>query len=162
MRRLAAAGALAGGTVLLAMATMTVLSVAGRALTFAGLGAVPGDFELVEAGLVFVVLAFMPWCQIADGHARVDILADRLPGAARAVLRIGADAVFFVVATVIAWRLWLGLGDRIAYPQTTLILQFPVWWAYLAAACAAMVWVAVAGWCAVRSALGMAPARGAR
>ena len=42
--------ALAGGLVLTALVVVTVVSVTGRSLVFAGLAPVPGDFELVEAG----------------------------------------------------------------------------------------------------------------
>ncbi len=152
MHRLAAASALAGGAVLLALVAMTTASVAGRALVFAGLGPVPGDFELVEAGLAFAVIAFLPWCQINDGHARVDLVAARLPARARAALRIASDLVLLAAAIVIAWRLGLGLVDQLAFPQTTLILQFPLWWPYLVTFGGTIIWVAVAAWCAVRGA----------
>ena len=42
--------ALAGGLVLTALIIVTVISVTGRAFVFAGLGPIPGDFELMEAG----------------------------------------------------------------------------------------------------------------
>jgi hypothetical protein len=39
--------AIAGGVVLVAITVMTSFSIIGRALSWVGLGPVPGDFELV-------------------------------------------------------------------------------------------------------------------
>ena len=50
-----------GAAVLTALAALTVASIAGRALSGFGLGPVPGDFELVEAGTALAVFAFLPW-----------------------------------------------------------------------------------------------------
>ena len=61
--------ALFGGALLLGVTTLVVVSVSGRALIWAGLGPIPGDFELVEAAtalavfsvLMTVVSAFILW-----------------------------------------------------------------------------------------------------
>ncbi|HET8727876.1 MAG TPA: TRAP transporter small permease subunit, partial [Alphaproteobacteria bacterium] len=73
MRMLAGVVAALGGVVLLIVMAITCVSVTGRALLFLGLGAVPGDFELVELGSAFVVFCFMPWCQYRRGHVTVDL-----------------------------------------------------------------------------------------
>ncbi|WP_306119680.1 MULTISPECIES: TRAP transporter small permease subunit [unclassified Roseitalea] len=151
MHQIAAAMALAGGAVLVALVVMTTASVTGRALIVAGLGPVPGDFELVEMGTAFAVFAFLPWCQITGGHARVEVFTARLPRRARAVLDAAADLAFMAVAVLITWRLWLGLADKRAFGETTFILQWPLWWAYAAAFFASVVFVAVSMWCVVRS-----------
>lgn len=144
LRRLSAGLALAGGAVLAAMAVITSLSVAGRALSGLGLGPVRGDFELVEMGCAVAVFAFLPWCQVTRAHVRVDIFAARLPDRAQAGLGLLGEVALAVCAGVIAWRLWLGTGERIPYggerlraalamgpkpffPETTYDLQVPVW-----------------------------------
>ena len=58
--------ALLGGAVLIVLTLLTVASVSGRALIPLGLGPLPGDFELVEAGVAFAVFAFLPWCQLSS------------------------------------------------------------------------------------------------
>jgi hypothetical protein len=50
-----------GAFVLVLLAAMSVVSIAGRALSGLGLGPVPGDFELVEAGTALAVFCFLPW-----------------------------------------------------------------------------------------------------
>ena len=49
-----------GGCMLSALALLSVVSISGRALSVAGLGPVPGDFELVEAGTALAVFCFLP------------------------------------------------------------------------------------------------------
>ncbi len=60
MDRLAGLSALTGGAVLCALIAMTCASIAGRAAGPLGGGSVPGDFEPIELGVAFVVLALLP------------------------------------------------------------------------------------------------------
>jgi TRAP-type C4-dicarboxylate transport system permease small subunit len=124
--------ALAGGAALTLLAGITILSVAGRAAIPLGLGPVPGDFELVEAGCAFAVFAFLPWCQLRRGHASVDLFVARAGPHARAALALASNLLLSVVAAVIAWQLGLGLADKHAYGEVSLILQMPAWWGYAA------------------------------
>jgi TRAP-type C4-dicarboxylate transport system permease small subunit len=144
---LARLSALAGGAVLIVLVVMTAVSVTGRALVFAGLGPVSGDFELVEAGIAFAIFAFLPWCHLTGGHASVDFLADRLGTAGRRIIQIVADGLMLVAALLIAWRLAIGTLDKKADQETTFILQIPLWWAYSAALAGAVVFVVVAAYC---------------
>ncbi|MEM6311833.1 MAG: hypothetical protein AAF754_17515, partial [Pseudomonadota bacterium] len=77
MDRLARVLAYLGGIVLTAIAIMTVISTIGRAFVGLqiGLGPIPGDFELVEAGTAVAIFCFMGWCQLNQGHVTVDVLA---------------------------------------------------------------------------------------
>jgi TRAP-type C4-dicarboxylate transport system permease small subunit len=140
--------ALAGGLVLAALIVMTCLSIAGRALAGAGLGPVPGDFELVEAGIAFAVFAFLPWCTLKAGHATVDIFTNGLPMQANRVLLAFWEVVMAATVAFIAWRLYEGAIGKARNGETTFILQFPVWWAYAASLVPAGVTVLVALWSA--------------
>lgn len=135
--------ALAGGIVLIVLTIMTVVSITGRAFIWAGLSPVPGDFELVEAGVGFAVFAFLPWCQMIRGHATVDIFTNFLPPAANRVIDLITEILMTVFITVVAWRLWHGMLDKMRYHETTFILQFPVWWPYAVCVAAALVGVIV-------------------
>ncbi|TCD14984.1 TRAP transporter small permease [Oricola cellulosilytica] len=145
--RLAAAMALLGGAVLVALVFLTVISVTGRALVFAGLGPVPGDFELVEAGTAFAVFAFLPWCQLTRAHASVEIFTMGLPASFNRALLILSDLLMLAIALLFFWRHGLGTLDARRYGETTFILQFPLWWAYAASMIGAAVFVIVAVWC---------------
>lgn len=135
-----------GGAVLTGLILMTCASVLGREI---GLGPVTGDFEIIEAGIAFCIFAFLPLCQITAGHASVDIFTQTLSDRANRVLRFIADGLFAAVLVLIALRLASGTISKYGYGETTLLLQFPIWWAYAAsligAVIAALVAVYVAG-----------------
>lgn len=159
---LARAMAIIGGLVLLALTVVTCLSVLGRLANTVGhsdfvkdnisfltslaqqAGPIRGDFELIEAGVAFAIMAFLPWCQLARGHARVDVLVRQFPPMVERILTFFWEAVFAFVIVVVAWRLLIGTGDKMRYGETTLLLQFPVWWGYAACSVAAFVAAIVA------------------
>lgn len=142
--------AILGGTVLSLLIIQTCLSIVGRsintilysdfmqtsmsgvasALLSTGVGSINGAFELVEAGMAFVIFAFLPLCQLNGAHASVDIFTQRLPARVNKTLRVVIEIIFAIVIVIIAWELFQGLLSKQRTGQTTLILQFPVWWPY--------------------------------
>ncbi|WP_050526655.1 TRAP transporter small permease [Pseudorhodobacter aquimaris] len=158
-----------GGLVLGALIVMICASVLGRALADvahdmvaagwfpsvaeavleAGIGAVKGDFELVEAGIAFAIFAFLPLCHITGGHAAVDVFTRRLPPRADRILRAITEVVFAAVLLLIAVQLAAGTQSKWRTGQTTFLLQFPLWWAYGASLLAASVAALVATYMAV-------------
>lgn len=139
-----------GGLVLLALVILTCLSVIGRSLNglmhgdfmqsflpgFAdwviaiGVGPINGDYELVEAGMAFAIFAFLPLCHIHLAHASVDIFTAMLPAGLVRFLVWISEVVFALVLILIAYQLFLGLTDKFNSGETTLLLEFPIWWAY--------------------------------
>ena len=164
MTALATAMAWAGGLMLSALVLLTCLSILGRELnellqgaalpgaTFlldtVGVGAIDGDFELLEAGMAFTVFAFLPLAQLTGAHATVDVFADRLPPRADRWARAVIEAVFAAVLILIAVQLWGGLESKLRSGQTTLRLQFPVWWSYALAMAPAALAAATAAYVA--------------
>ncbi|NIC40739.1 TRAP transporter small permease [Aquabacterium sp. A08] len=122
--------AILGGLVLCAITLMIVASVAGRAMIGLGLGPVPGDFELVEAGTAVAVFFFLPWTYLRGGHATVDLLYMHLPKWAQRTVVTFSDLMMLALWLVLTWQLWNGLVEKREYLETTFILQMPVWWAY--------------------------------
>jgi TRAP-type C4-dicarboxylate transport system permease small subunit len=143
--------ALLGGLVLVLLIVLTVISVGGRALIPLGFGPVPGDFELVEAGVAFAVFAFLPWCQLNRGHASVEILTQFLPPRIDRMLDVLVELLMFGVAVLLFRQHYLGTVDKTLYGETTFILQFPIWWAYAASLSGAAVFVLVSAFCLARS-----------
>lgn len=121
-----------GAVVLAVLAVLTVTSIAGRALSFAGLGPVPGDFELVEAGTALAVFCFLPWCHLKSGHAVVDMLWKLYPPALRRVLEVLSDALMLVVWVLLVWRMGVAMLEYRGNGEVSFILQMPVWWGYAA------------------------------
>lgn len=174
---LARANAVLGGIVLTLLVLLTCVSVLGRILngwlhgefatsTFPdlaqrlldmGVGPVLGDFELVEAGMAFAIFCFLPLCQITRGHASVDIFTSHMPEALNRVIGVLVDVIFAAVLILIAHRLHAGLLDKMAYSETTFMLQFPIWWAYGASLFAAVVAALVAVYVALANVTGALP-----
>ena len=114
-----------------------------------GIGPINGDFEIVEAGMAFAIFAFLPICQLRGAHASVDIFTRTLPGNANRVLRMVTDCVFAAVLILLAWYLLQGGLSKLRSGQTTLLLEFPVWWSYAASIVALWVAAFVAAYVAV-------------
>ena len=174
---LAKAMAVLGGVVLTSLVVLTCISVAGRVmngwlhgalaqsvmpdlaqrLLDMGVGPMLGDFELVEAGMAFAIFAFLPLCQITRAHASVDIFTSYMPSVVNRVIGVIVDVIFAAVLILIAHRLYAGTLDKMAYNETTFMLQFPVWWAYAASLVAAVLAALVAVYMAVARVAGALP-----
>ena len=128
-----------GAVVLTALAALTVASIAGRALSGFGLGPVPGDFELVEAGTALAVFAFLPWCHLKGGHAAVDMLWKAYPAALRRALVVASDALMFGIWVLLVWRMGVATLDYRDNGEVSFILQMPVWWGYAASMVPAVI-----------------------
>ncbi|MHA1560391.1 MAG: TRAP transporter small permease [Alphaproteobacteria bacterium] len=135
--------AILGGLVLVALAMMTVVSVVGRGTSsaFDVLGPVRGDFELVIMGTAIAVFAFLPYAQYQRGHVAVEIATQWASPRAKAFLAMIANALMSAIAFLIAWRLHVGLLDKIDNGEITFIVGIPTWWAY--AGCAVGAWTMV-------------------
>ncbi|ASP21173.1 tripartite ATP-independent periplasmic transporter, DctQ component [Antarctobacter heliothermus] len=144
--------ALMGGVVLILLVLITCISILGRVvntalhsalmmsvapglatwLIDAGVGAIRGSYELVEAGMAFCIFAFIPFCQVTMGHASVDIFTNALPTRANRLLELLISVLFAVALVTIAIQLNAGMLRKLSSGQTSLLLEFPVWWAYAA------------------------------
>lgn len=120
----------AGNSVLHWMVTAGVLPGMAQGLIDAGIGAIRGDFELVEAGMAFSIFAFLPYCTVTGGHASVDVFTNFLPRGVNRLLELLITALAAVVMVLIAVQLYDGLIRKVESGQTSLLLEFPVWWAY--------------------------------
>jgi TRAP-type C4-dicarboxylate transport system permease small subunit len=135
-----------GAFVLVLLAGMSVVSIAGRALSGIGLGPVPGDFELVEVGTAVAVFCFLPWAHLKRGHAAVDLFWRAYPAPLQRLLEVLADALMLVVWVLLIWRMGVGMADYRDNGETSFILGMPVWWGYALSmlpalvGCAAYLW----------------------
>ena len=56
---------------MIVVTVVTVVSIVGRSLIQFGLSPIPGDFEIVQAGMLFAIFSFLPWCHLTRGNALV-------------------------------------------------------------------------------------------
>jgi TRAP-type C4-dicarboxylate transport system permease small subunit len=136
--------AIAGGLMLIAMTILICVSIIGRAFLWAGLKPILGDYELVSIGMGFAVFAFMPWAHLKRGHALVSLVTDAFGVRANGVILVVTDAMMLVISTFLAWRLYVGMVDKFAYRETTLLLRFSLGWAYALGLIGAVILVVVA------------------
>lgn len=116
-----------GGSVLIAMLGLSVVSVVGRKFFDSP---VQGDFELVQLGCALCVACFLPWCQIEKGHVIVDFFTLKLAPRARARLDAIGGLLLALCAALLAWRLALGTVSVWTNQETTMILGAPIWLGY--------------------------------
>lgn len=148
---LAKALAVIGGLALVVVVVTTVISVIGRALIPLGLSAVPGDYEIVQAGVLFAIFCSLPITQYLRGHADVSLLTDVFPARAAAILELVMDLLMLAATAFIVWRFTVGMIDKYENREVTLILHVPLWWTYAAAMLGAIGMLIVSLYCVVRS-----------
>ena len=168
MKLLARVTAVTGGLVLTGLVIMTTVSILGRSINkwlhsdwvenmmggFAqtlldlGIGEVNGNYELLEAGIAFAIFSFFPVCQLYSAHATVDIFTARLPGPVGRMIAAFWEVVLAAALILICVQLFGGVQRYLRNGETTLFLQFPVWWAYAASFAASLVTCVVAFYCA--------------
>jgi len=169
IRMLAHGTALVGGFVLIALVVIATLSILGRSLNdvlhsdfFAtyltglsaflldlGVGEINGNYEMLEAGVAFAIFAFLPVCQFYGAHASVDVFTSGLSARVNRWIVAFWEVVLTAVIVLIVWRLHGGLERYLSNGETTLFLQFPLWWSYAASFSAGVIACIVAVYCAV-------------
>ena len=145
--------AIAGGMVLLGLTLLTCYSIVGRALLPFGFGPGPirGIYDITEIGIAAAIFAFLPWAQLSEAHARVDLFKWVMPKKFDQSLELLFNTGMTFVAVIGAWRLYLGMLDKHSYGETTLIAQIPVWQGYAAGLVGACGFVFVSAFCILRS-----------
>jgi len=152
--------ALAGGAVFVALVAMSVVSIVGRKVASAP---IPGDVEILQMSAAFACASFFAHCHLLGGDLKVDFFTSRLPQAAVRRLDAVGSFLFAVVAAALAWRALAGALAVRAAQETSVILGWPVWIAYLLMV-PGFVLMALAGWymLGVHLRLARSPAAGLR
>ncbi len=159
--------ALLGGVVLLAVMLMTTVSVSGMSIFKLGkkleksyeiiiepllsLGPIPGESEMVEAGMAFIIFAFLPIVTLNRGHAEVAILTGFFGKGINRLIDFVADGLMLAVASLLGYQHYLGTVDKFNNGEISWILYYPIWWGYGAALFGAVVFVIISAYCVLRS-----------
>ena len=160
LSRAAAALALGGGALLLAIVAMT----AANTLAFAadGLarpfgGAVRGLSGYEDAARLFIGCAapmFLPYCQLKRGHIRVTLLSSGLAPRRTRALDVASVVLTARAAGVLAQQMVIGLGETRLDGVRSRVLGWSEWPFYLPGVVALALWSAVAAAQAVFSDFG--------
>lgn len=168
VKSIAHGAAIIGGAVLSALVLLTTVSIVGRTMSkwmhtdwaatwlgglsewliATGIDEIKGTYELTEAGVAFAIFAFLPICQFYGAHATVDIFTSGLGARATRFIRAFWEVCLTLVILFISERLFSGMQRYLGNGETTLFLQFPVWWAYAVSVGAAVLASVTAVYCA--------------
>lgn len=123
--------AVVGGLVACGVAGMTVTSIAMRSL----LGRpIQGDVELTQLGVALAISLCLPWCQQHRAHIVVDFFTQKLPQRANAGLDALGCVLLALMCVLLAWRTSVGAVAVHEAGEASMILDLPMWWAYVSLA----------------------------
>lgn len=129
--RLAWAFAILGGACASAVALMTVVSIAMRAILSRPIA---GDVELTQLGIALCISLCLPWCQLHGGNILVDFFTQN--ARARTVRHLDAfgGLLMALMVGLLAWRTGAGALAVGGAGEMSMILGLPMWWIYAALA----------------------------
>ena len=127
LQRLCDASAAVGGLVLVAMATMTTVSVIGRAFFS---HPILGDVELVQLGSAVVVACFLPYTQFRRGNLIVDFFTTNARARTQRRMDTLGTALYTAVLALVLWRVAAGAQAMHAAQESSMLMGLPLWWPY--------------------------------
>ena len=139
--RAARALAILGG---LFSVTSAVLVTTSVTLRWLGLGAINGDFELVQIGVALSVFCFLPLTQARRGNIMVDTFTGWLPLRTQRAMDAFWDLVYAAFMALVAWCLMNGARDALASGLNSAMLAVPLWPVFCAAVLLIVVLVVTA------------------
>lgn len=148
-RRIIELWALAGGLLLIAIVLMNAYSLFSD---IAFRRPLPADFELVEVGVAVAAFAFLPYCQLTGANVTADIFTQNASPRTVALLALLSGFIAFAFSLLLTWRMTIGLIDIRAYGETTTIMGFPIWIAYVPIV-ASLAMLVIASFISMRDAL---------
>ncbi|WP_310628210.1 TRAP transporter small permease [Limnohabitans sp.] len=122
------ASATIGGVVLVAIASVTVVSVVGRAFFS---HPILGDVELVQLGCAVVVASFLPYTQFRHANIIVDFFTTHASERTQSKLDAFGTLLYTLVMALVAWRVAVGGVDIKANQETSMLMALPLWIPYM-------------------------------
>ena len=116
--------ALGGGAIFVSLVFMSLVSIIGRKLFSAP---VPGDLEIMQMGSAVAGAAFLPYCEMAQKHLRVDFFTANMSPRRRAVLDAGAHFLLSAVAVIVAWRTAAEATSLYESGAASMMLSWQMW-----------------------------------
>ncbi|WP_310611742.1 TRAP transporter small permease [Limnohabitans sp.] len=122
------ASATIGGVVLVAIASVTVVSVVGRAFFS---HPILGDVELVQLSCAVVVASFLPYTQFRHANIIVDFFTTHASERTQSKLDAFGTLLYTLVMALVAWRVAVGGVDIKANQETSMLMALPLWIPYM-------------------------------
>mgnify|MGYP006271814393 FL=1 len=128
LQRLCDISATIGGIVLVAIASVTVVSVVGRAFFS---HPILGDVELVQLGCAVVVASFLPYTQFRRGNIIVDFFTTGASEQTQNFLDGVGTLLYTLMMALITWRVAVGGIDIHDNQETSMLMALPLWIPYM-------------------------------
>lgn len=131
LKKISLAFAVLGGLVAFGTAAMVCVSIAMRATVSRPIA---GDVELTQFGIALCISLCLPWAQLHGANIIVDFFTQSLPE--RASRRLDAVGALLLAAmcALLSWRTSVGALSVREAGETSMILDLPMWWAYVSLA----------------------------
>lgn len=120
-----------GAAIAVVVATMTTISVIGRAFFQKPIS---GDVELTQLGIGIALSLCVPWCQLKGGNIIVDFFTQNAKESTQRKLDGIGTILMAVMLALLAWRTTVGAWSVYQAGETSMILALPGWWVYAALA----------------------------
>jgi TRAP-type C4-dicarboxylate transport system permease small subunit len=117
-----------GGVLLIFMATMTLVSVAGRALFS---NPIQGDVEFVQLCGAICVASFLPYTQWRGGNIIVDFFTSGATPRTRSRLDAFGCLLVGLVLALVSWRTAAGSAAVYQAQETSMLMGIPLWIPYM-------------------------------
>ncbi|MDD3018656.1 MAG: TRAP transporter small permease [Comamonas sp.] len=120
--------ALGGVALMLGICALSTWSVLGRALFDSP---VLGDVEMVQIACSLAIAAFLPYAQMKNAHVIVDFFTHNAGPRLRAFLDTLAALLLACASIWLTWRSTVGAIDAYRNGESSMILDWPLWWAHI-------------------------------
>jgi TRAP-type C4-dicarboxylate transport system permease small subunit len=117
-----------GGLILIAIATMTVVSVVGRAFFSSP---ILGDVELVQLGSAVVVSCFLPYAQFRHANIIVDFFTTNASARTQRWMDLLGTLLYTGVLVLVCWRVGAGGVAIHEAQEKSMLMGLPLWIPYL-------------------------------
>ena len=117
-----------GGLCLVAAATLTLLSVIGRALFS---HPIQGDVELVQLACAVCVASFLPYTQFRGGNIIVDFFTNNASERSKSRMDGFGTLLYAIVLALICWRVGAGGLQAHENQETSMLMAIPIWIPYV-------------------------------
>jgi TRAP-type C4-dicarboxylate transport system permease small subunit len=119
--------ALAGGLMLAVLVVITAFSATSN--VFFG-KPFTGEYELAKHFVAIAIFTFLPYCQLTGANVTVDIFTEGMGHRAKSAMLAFSSLFALAFALLLLWRMSLGFGDYLRYPEMTPTLHVPLWTAF--------------------------------
>ncbi len=86
---------------------------------------IKGAEEIIQFAMGTMIFAALPLITARRGHVTVSLIEDTVRGGLKRAIDVIVDACSLAAVSLIAWRLFIDAGGRVASSDATVVLNWP-------------------------------------